>query len=98
MNFLIDPLDRRSTFMFTDVMVYGWVGGKHACVNLIGGFTTCGIRGRGFYGRTCNPKVALSKVVKHDKACYDNQHAFIQFPFDTFDFLESEVVDILQSV
>jgi len=36
MNFLIDPLDRRSTLRFTDDMVYGWVRGKHACVDLTG--------------------------------------------------------------
>jgi hypothetical protein len=35
-NFLIDPLDRRPTLRFADVMVHEWVGGKHACVNLIG--------------------------------------------------------------
>ena len=35
-NFLTDPLDRRSTLRPTDVMVYGWVGGKHACADLTG--------------------------------------------------------------
>jgi len=34
MNFLTDPLDRRSTLRLADVMVYGWEGGKHACVDL----------------------------------------------------------------
>jgi len=29
-NFLTDPLDRRSTLRPVDDMVYGWVGGKHA--------------------------------------------------------------------
>jgi len=33
-NFLIDPLDRRSTLRHADVMVYRWVGGKYACVDL----------------------------------------------------------------
>jgi hypothetical protein len=36
MNFMTDPLDRRSTLMPAVVMVYGWVGGKHACVDLTG--------------------------------------------------------------
>lgn len=40
-------------------------------------------------------KAASSKVVKHEKACSDNQHAFIQFAFDTFGFLASEAVDLL---
>jgi len=35
-NFLTDPLDRRSTLRPADGMVYGWVGGKHACVDLTG--------------------------------------------------------------
>ena len=33
-NFLTHPLDRRSTLRPADVMVYGWLGGKHACVDL----------------------------------------------------------------
>ncbi|PNX84466.1 auxilin-like protein [Trifolium pratense] len=37
-NFLTDPLERRSTQRSSDVLVYGWVGGKHACVNLTGVF------------------------------------------------------------
>jgi hypothetical protein len=37
-------------------------------------------------------------VVKHEKACYDNQHAFIHFAFDTFGFLAPEAVDILERV
>lgn len=35
-NFLTNPLDRRSTLRPADVMVYRWVGGKHACVDLTG--------------------------------------------------------------
>jgi len=30
-NFLTYTLDRRSTLRYADVMMYGWVGGKHAC-------------------------------------------------------------------
>jgi len=33
-NFLTDPQDGRSTFRSANVMVYGWIGGKHACVDL----------------------------------------------------------------
>jgi hypothetical protein len=32
-------------------------------------------------------KVASNKINKHDKTCSDNQHVFILFAFDTFDFL-----------
>ncbi|MCI27103.1 auxilin-like protein, partial [Trifolium medium] len=35
MNFLINPPERRSTLRPADILVYDWVGGKHACVDLI---------------------------------------------------------------
>jgi hypothetical protein len=35
-------------------------------------------------------------VTKHEKSFSDNQHAFIPFVFDTFDFLAPGVVDILK--
>ena len=37
-------------------------------------------------------------MAKHEKVCNDNQHAFIQFSFDTFGFLAPEVVDLLHRV
>lgn len=43
-------------------------------------------------------KVASSKMAKHEKACSDDQHAFIPFAFDTFDFLAPEVVGLLHRV
>jgi len=39
-----------------------------------------------------------SKMVKYEKTCSDNQHAFIPFAFDTFGFLAPEVVDLLHRV
>ena len=33
-NFVSEPQDGRSPLRSADVMVYGWVGGKHACVDL----------------------------------------------------------------
>ncbi|GKE30490.1 putative reverse transcriptase domain-containing protein, partial [Tanacetum coccineum] len=35
-NFLTDPSNGRSTLSPADVLVFGWVGGKHACVDLTG--------------------------------------------------------------
>ncbi|GJS40576.1 putative reverse transcriptase domain-containing protein [Tanacetum coccineum] len=35
-NFLTDASDERSTLRPADVLVFGWVGGKHACVDLTG--------------------------------------------------------------
>jgi len=37
-------------------------------------------------------------MVKHEKACSDNQHTFILFAFDIFGFLAPEVVDLLHRV
>ena len=39
-----------------------------------------------------------SKMVKYEKTCSDNQHAFIPFAFDTFGFLAPEAVDLLHRV
>nr|GEZ86356.1 putative reverse transcriptase domain-containing protein [Tanacetum cinerariifolium] len=35
-NFLTDPSDGRSTLRPADVFIFGWVRGKHACVDLTG--------------------------------------------------------------
>jgi hypothetical protein len=43
-------------------------------------------------------KAASCKVVKHEKACSDNQHSFIPFAFDTFRFLAPEAVSLLQRI
>jgi len=37
-------------------------------------------------------EAASSKVAKHEKACFDNQHAFIPFAFDTFGFLAQRLL------
>jgi len=97
-NFLTDPLDRRLTLRPADVMVYGWVGGKHACVDLTGVTPLVGLGVRPFTVGQTTLKVASSKVAKHEKTCFDNQHAFILFAFDTFGFLAPETVDILHRV
>jgi hypothetical protein len=43
-------------------------------------------------------KAASSKIDKHEKAYSDNQHFFIRFAFDTFDFLAQETVELLKRV
>jgi hypothetical protein len=48
--------------------------------------------------RQATLKIISYKVAKHEKTCKDNQHAFIQFAFDTFDFLAPEVVSLMQRV
>jgi len=80
------------------VMVYGWVGGKHACVDLTGVSPLLGLGVRAFIIGQAALKVASSKMAKHKKACSDNQHAFIPFAFYTFGFLAPEAVDLLHRV
>jgi hypothetical protein len=55
-------------------MVYSWVGGKHACVDLTGVSPLVGLRAETFIVGHEVLKVASSKVVKHGKTCSDNQH------------------------
>jgi hypothetical protein len=43
-------------------------------------------------------KAASNKVVKHESACSNNQHAFIPFAFDTFGFLAPDAVNMLKRV
>ncbi len=97
-NFLTDPLEGRSTLRPADVLVFGWVGGKHACVDLTGVSPLVGLRTGTFTVGEAALKAASSKVAKHEKACSDNQHAFIPFAFDTFGFLAPEAVDLLERV
>ncbi|GJU68156.1 hypothetical protein Tco_1254415 [Tanacetum coccineum] len=86
-NFLTDPSDERSTLRPADVLVFGWVEGKHACVDLTGVSPLVGLSSRGFTAGQAALKAASYKVTKHAKACIENQHVFIPFAFDTFGFL-----------
>ncbi|KAJ0771049.1 putative exostosin [Helianthus annuus] len=97
-NFLTDPLEGRSTLRPADILVFGWVGGKHACVDLTGVSPLVGLGSSAFTVGQAALKAASGKVIKHEKACLDNQHVFIPFAFDTFGFLAPEAVDLLSRV
>ena len=98
MDFLSDPQDGRPTLRPTNVMVYGWIGHKQTCVDLTEVSPLVRLRIRSFTVGHATIKVASSRVSKHDKGCSNNQHAFILFAIKTFDFLASEIVDLLQRV
>jgi hypothetical protein len=98
MNFLTDPLDRRSTLRPVDVMVYECVGGKHAYVDLTRVSPLVGLGVWPFTVVQATLKAASSKAAKHEKTCSDNQHAFILFAFDIFSFQAPEVVYLLHRV
>jgi hypothetical protein len=93
-----DPQEGRSTLRPADVLVYGWVGGKHACVDLTGVSPLVGLGVGDFIVGRAALKAASSKMTKHEKACSDNQHVFIPFAFDTFGFLAPEAVNLLKRI
>ena len=97
-NFLTDTLDGRSTLQPADVMVYGWVGGKHVCMDLTGVSPLVGLRAETFAVGQTSLKAASSKMAKDEKMCFHNQQAFISFAFDTFGFIAPKVVDLLHRV
>jgi hypothetical protein len=37
-------------------------------------------------------------MTKYDKTCFDNQHVFIPFAFDTFSFLAPKTVNLLKII
>jgi hypothetical protein len=67
--------------------VYVWVGGRYACVDLAEVSLFVGLTTRDFTVVQVTLKAASSKMAKHERTCFENQHAFIHFAFDTFDFL-----------
>jgi hypothetical protein len=97
-NFLTDSQEGRSILRTTDVLVHEWVGGKYACVDLTEVSPLAGLGTGDFTAGHAALKATSNKVAKHEKACSDNQHVFIPFAFDTFDFLAPEVVDLLKRV
>ena len=97
-NFLTDPSEGRSTLRPADILVFGWTGGKHACVDLTCVSPLVGLGNGVFRVGQSALKAATCKVAKHEKACIDNQHVFVPFAFDTFGFLAPEAVDVLNRV
>nr|GEX67555.1 auxilin-like protein [Tanacetum cinerariifolium] len=97
-NFLTDPLDGRSTLRPTGVLIFRWVGGKHACVDLTRVSPLVGLSSRGFTVGQAALKDSPCKVTKHEKTCIKNQHVFVPFAFDTFGFLAPEAVELLNIV
>jgi hypothetical protein len=70
------------------VLVYGWTWGKHAWVDLTRVSPLVGLMTENFTIWQATLKVASSKVPKHERTCYNNQH----------DFLALDVVNILKKL
>ena len=97
-NFLTDPSEGRSTLRPADVLVFGWAGGKHACVDLTGVSPLVGFRDTGFVAGQAVLKAESKKVIKHETACLENQHVFVPFAFDTFGSLAPVATRFLERV
>jgi hypothetical protein len=67
-------------------------------VDFIGVPCLVGLEVRDFTVGWTTLKAASSKMTKHEKACFDNQHVFISFAFDIFGFLTPETVNLLQRI
>ncbi|KAL8229924.1 hypothetical protein R6Q57_014824 [Mikania cordata] len=91
-----DPLDGRPTLRPANILVFGWEGEKHSCVDLIRVSPLVGLRYTGFVSGHVALKGESDKVAK--KACLENQHVFTLFAFDTFRFLAPEAVNFLNRV
>ncbi|MFS7963785.1 putative exostosin [Helianthus anomalus] len=92
---LTDPLEGRFTLRSADIFVFGWEGGKHACVDLTGVSPS---RDYGFMAGQAITKAEAGKVAKHEKACIENQHVFVPFAFDTFGAFATDAVRFLKRV
>ncbi|GJZ17499.1 hypothetical protein Tco_0553622 [Tanacetum coccineum] len=66
-NFLTDPSDERSILRPADVLVFGLVGGKHACVDLTGVSPLVGLSNWGFRVGQAALKAVSCKVTKQEK-------------------------------
>ncbi|GJS71704.1 hypothetical protein Tco_0704545 [Tanacetum coccineum] len=92
-NFLTDPLEGRSTLRSTDILVFGWAGGKHACVDLTGVSPLVGLRDNGFVAGQAALKAESSKVAKHEKACREKTE-YLRCDFGNVEIAHNEEVDI----
>nr|GEW72604.1 reverse transcriptase domain-containing protein [Tanacetum cinerariifolium] len=97
-NFLTGLSNERSTLRPADVLVFRWVRGKHACVDLTVVSPLVGLSSRGFTMGQTGLKAASYKVTKHEKTCIENQLVFIPFAFDICGFLAPEAVELLNRV
>ncbi|GJY41237.1 hypothetical protein Tco_0428507 [Tanacetum coccineum] len=97
-NFLTGPLDGKSTLKPADILIFGWVGGKHACVDLTGVSPLVGLSNRGFTVDQSALKVASCKVTKYENTCIENQHVFVPSTSDNFGFLAPEAMKLLNRV
>ncbi|MFS8022418.1 putative exostosin [Helianthus anomalus] len=89
-SIVLKPYDHKS--------VFGWEGGKHACVDLTGVSSLIGLRDHGFVAGQAITKAEAGKIAKHEKACIENQHVFVPFAFDTFGALAPDAMRFLKRV
>nr|GEV82287.1 hAT dimerization domain, ribonuclease H-like domain protein [Tanacetum cinerariifolium] len=95
----ICPVCRKACLdSFGEHVAFGWVGGKHAYVDLTWVSPLVRLSNRGFTVGQAALKAASGKVTKHEKAYIKNQHVFIPFAFNIFGFFAPEAVELLSRV
>jgi hypothetical protein len=80
-NFLTDPLEGRSTLRPTDVLVYRWVGEKHAFVNLTEVSPFVRLTTEDYTVGQVALEAASNKMFKHERAYSDNQFKLFIYYF-----------------
>ncbi|GKD53112.1 hypothetical protein Tco_1286499, partial [Tanacetum coccineum] len=82
-NFLTDPSDGRSILRPADVLVFGWVGGKYACVDLTRVSPLVGLSSRGFTACHAALKAASCKAVELLSRVQRVMHSNVMTPRST---------------
>lgn len=95
---MTDPLDGRSMLKPTDVLILGWIGWKHACVDLTKVSPLIGMGDDVFTVGHTALEDASYKVSKQEKTCMTIQHMFIHFMFENFGFFAPDAVELLIGV
>lgn len=79
-------------------LIFGWDGGKNAHMDITEVSFIVGLGSKVFIVGHATLKSTSRKMAKHEKRCMENQHMFIPFTFDTFNFCALDVVELLNRV
>ncbi|PNY15245.1 auxilin-like protein [Trifolium pratense] len=74
-NFLTDPQEGRLTLRPIDVLVYGWIGGKHACLDLTGVSSLVRLRTRDVivgHAQSCFKQNAVDLLKRVQRVMHNN--------------------------
>ncbi|KAL5723796.1 hypothetical protein ACHQM5_007146 [Ranunculus cassubicifolius] len=81
-----------------DILVYGWVNGRHTCVDLTGNSPLVGFNGGPFDKERGLRLASKKKFEKHELACSKAGYEFIPFCFTTFGGMGEEAKEFMKRV